>query len=86
MTSVHTKSHTVVEQLDVAMSAEAGEFDDARSSAFVDAMCLDKKVEEEGTEEDRKVLAEIQSWFRRNTSIVCRIIGPVRLMARVASS
>ena len=30
-------------------------------------------------------MAEIQSWFKKNASVVCRIIGPVGLMARVAS-
>ena len=30
-------------------------------------------------------MAEIQSWFKKNASVVCRIIGPARLMARVAS-
>ena len=46
---------------------------------------MDEMHDDEGNEEDRKIMTEIQSWFKKNASIVCRIIGPVRLMARVAS-
>ena len=67
------------------MSNKEADFDDEKLSALVDGTLLDEKMDDKGTEEDRKIMAEIQSWFKINASIVCRIIGPVRLMARVAS-
>ena len=67
------------------MSSKDADFDDEKPSAFVDGTLLDEKLDDKGTEEDRKIMAEIQSWFKKNASIVCRIIGPVRLMVRVAS-
>ena len=73
------------QQTITTMSDEEPDFDDKKLTSFVDGLVLYERKNAKGDEDDRKVMAEIQSWFKKSASVVCRIIGPARLMARVVS-